>query len=173
MTTIITAGDAGYDLSEVFFEFTANPFPFYAKLTSSSQAWPTTQGAAQMASSRRPVDVYKEIIDQLVNETTQSVTQKLVIERGFFLKTSHHAVFNELVRPLTPAKRKLLGDMLLSERRSAIHDVLAVLTWWILCGGLAFTFEGEPMPVELSDQGLHGDFIGRLQGWDWPDEQQS
>jgi hypothetical protein len=51
--------------------------------------------------------------------------------------------------------------------------VLAVLTWWILCGGLAFTFEGEAMPVELSDQGLHGDFIGRLEGWDWPDEQQS
>jgi uncharacterized protein DUF6547 len=126
-----------------------------------------------MADSRRPIDVYKEIIDQLVNETTHSVTQKLVSERGFFLETSDHAVFNELVRPLTPEKRKLLGDMLLAERRSAIHDVLAVLTWWILCGGLAFTFEGEPMPVELGGMGLHGDFIGRLQDWEWPDQQQS
>jgi uncharacterized protein DUF6547 len=125
-----------------------------------------------MADSRRPIDVYKEIIDQLVNETTHSVTQKLVTERGFFLETSAHAVFNELVRPLTPEKRKLLGDMLLAERRSAIHDVLAVLTWWILCGGLAFTFEGEPMPVELSGMGLHGDFVGRLQDWDWPAESQ-
>ena len=125
-----------------------------------------------MADSRRPIDVYKEFIDQLVNETTHSVTQKLVTERGFFLETSAHAVFNELVRPLTPEKRKLLGDMLLAERRSAIHDVLAVLTWWILCGGLAFTFEGEPMPVELSGMGLHGDFVGRLQDWDWPAESQ-
>jgi len=125
-----------------------------------------------MADSRRPIDVYKEIIDQLVNETTHSVTQKLVTERGFFLETSAHAVFNELVRPLTPEKRKLLGDMLLAERRSAIHDVLAVLTWWILCGGLAFTFEGEAMPVELSGMGLHGDFVGRLQDWDWPAESQ-
>jgi hypothetical protein len=126
-----------------------------------------------MAGSRQPIDVYKAIIDQLVNETTHSVTQKLVTERGFFLETSDNAVFNELVRSLTPERRKLLGDMLLHERRGAIHDVLAVLTWWILCGGLAFTFEGEPMPVELSGMGLHGDFIGRLQGWDWPGQQQS
>jgi hypothetical protein len=57
-----------------------------------------------MADSRRAIDVYKAIIDELVNETTRSVTQKLVTERGFFAETSDHAVFNELVRPLTPEK---------------------------------------------------------------------
>src|SRR5262249_7349735 len=159
--------------AKVFFEFTANPFQFYAKLTSSSQACSTTQGAAQMAGSRRPIDVYKEIIDQLVNETTQSVSQKLVTERGFFLETSAHAVFNELVRSLTPEKRTLLVTLSLAARRSPAQDSLALWTCWILGGGLAFTFEGGPMPVELSGQGLHGDFIGRLQGWDWPDQQQS
>jgi uncharacterized protein DUF6547 len=121
-----------------------------------------------MVDSRRPIDVYQAIIDELVNETTRSVKQKLVTERGFFLETSDHAVFNELVQSLTPEKRKLLGDMLVDERRDAIHDVLAVLTWWMSSGGLAFTFEGKPMPVELSGMGLHGDFVGRLQGWDWP-----
>jgi uncharacterized protein DUF6547 len=121
-----------------------------------------------MVDSRRPIDVYQAIIDELVNETTRSVKQKLVTERGFFLETSDHAVFNELVQSLTPEKRKLLGDMLVDERRGAIHDVLAVLTWWMSSGGLAFTFEGKPMPVELSGMGLHGDFVGRLQGWDWP-----
>jgi hypothetical protein len=126
-----------------------------------------------MSSSRQPVDAYKAIIDQLVNETTHSVTQQLVTERGFFLETSDNAVFNPLVRSLTPEQRRLLGDMLLQERWGAIHDVLAVLTNWMSSAGssdgLAFTFEGEPMPVDLSGTGLHGDFVGRRQGWEWPD----
>jgi hypothetical protein len=122
-----------------------------------------------MPSSRQPVDTYKAIIDQLVNETTHSVTQQLVTERGFFLDTSDNAVFNPLVRSLTLEQRRLLGGMLLQERWGAIHDVLAVLTHWMSRDGLAFTFEGEPMPVDLSGTGLHGDFVGRRQGWEWPD----
>jgi hypothetical protein len=96
------------------------------------------------------VDAYKTIVDQLVNETTHSVMQQLVTERGFFLETSDYAVFNRLVRSLTPEQRRLLGDMLLQERWGTIHDVLAVLTWWMSSDGLAFTFQGELMPVDLS-----------------------
>jgi hypothetical protein len=121
-----------------------------------------------MGSSRRPVEAYKAIIDQLVMETSRSVTQRLVTEQGSFPETSDNAVFNPLVRSLTPEQRGLLGDMLLHERWSAIHDVLAVLTWWMSSEGLAFTLEGEPMPVDLSGMGLHGDFVGRRQGWEWP-----
>ena len=40
--------------------------------------------------------------------------------------------------------------MLLQERLGGIHDVLAVLTDWMSSDGLAFTFQGEPMPVDLS-----------------------
>jgi hypothetical protein len=90
--------------------------------------------------------------------------------RGFFFEASDNAVFNSLVRSLPPEQRRLLGDMLLAQRSAAIHDVLAVLTDWMSSDGdgLAFTFGGEPMPVDLSGTGLHGDFIGRLQGWEWP-----
>jgi hypothetical protein len=123
-----------------------------------------------MSSSHRPVDAYKAIVDQLVDETTRSVTQRLVTGRGFFLETSDHAVFNPLVRSLTPEQRRLLGDMLLQERLGGIHDVLAVLTDWMSSDGLAFTFQGEPMPVDLSGMGLHGDLVGRRQGWEWPND---
>jgi hypothetical protein len=123
-----------------------------------------------MPSSHRPVDAYKAIVDQLVDETTRSVTQRLVTGRGFFLETSDHAVFNPLVRSLTPEQRRLLGDMLLQERLGGIHDVLAVLTDWMSSDGLAFTFQGEPMPVDLSGMGLHGDLVGRRQGWEWPND---
>lgn len=124
--------------------------------------------APGMPTSRRPVDAYKAIVDQLVHETTRSVTQRVVTERGYFLETSDHDVYNPLVRSLTPEQRRLLGDMLLQERGDAIHDVLAVLTHWMSSDGLAFTFQGEPMLVDVSGMGLHGDFVGRLQGWEWP-----
>jgi hypothetical protein len=60
----------------------------------------------------------------------------------------------------------MLGD----ERRGAIHDVLALLSWWLDVGGLGFTYKDQPMPVDLSGAGLHGDYIGRQTGWEWPDE---
>jgi hypothetical protein len=52
-------------------------------------------------------------------------------------------VFNPLVRSLTPEQRRLLGDMLLQECLSGIHDVLAALTDWMSRGGLAVTLEAR------------------------------
>ena len=126
-----------------------------------------------MANPTLPLDAYKALIDQLVNETSHSVTAKIVVERGTFLETSAHAVFNDLVGSLAPERRKLLSQMLEEERVGAIHDVLAVLTWWISPQGLGFTFRGESMPVDLSGMGLHGDYIGRRDDWEWPDGEPS
>lgn len=58
--------------------------------------------------------------------------------------------------------------MLQAERDGAIHDVLAVLSWWIDCRDVGFAVDGEPMPVSLSGTGLHGDYVGRRDGWQWP-----
>jgi len=124
-----------------------------------------------MANLTRPIDAYKALIDQLVNETSHSVTAKTVVERGTFLETSAYAVFNDLIGPLGPERRRLLSQILDEERVGAIHDVLAVLTWWISPQGLGFTFRGESMPVDLSGMGLHGDYIGRRQDWEWPDDE--
>ncbi len=116
-----------------------------------------------------PLAVYKEIIDQLVSETSHGVTEKIVIEKGAFLDTSDGAVYNPLLESLAADHRKMLAQMIYHERISAIHDVLALLTWWFTVRGLGFTFRGEAMPVDLSGEGLHGDYIGRLDDWKWPD----
>jgi hypothetical protein len=92
----------------------------------------TGGNTTRMANSLRPAYAYKAIVDQLVNETMGSVTQQVLTERGYFPKTSDNAVFNELVRALRPEERRLLGNMLLRERSDTIHDVLAVLTDWML-----------------------------------------
>jgi hypothetical protein len=117
----------------------------------------------------RPIDAYKAIIDQLATETSRSVHERLVIEQGIWLKTRDEETANAFVRSLSNEQRHILGRMLHNERTGAIHDVLAVLSWWILARGVGLTFRGEPMPVELNGEGLHGDYIGRLADWEWPD----
>ncbi len=121
--------------------------------------------------SSRPADAYKAIIDQLATETTTGVSEKLVTTEGLFSKAADDAALNSFVRGLPLEHRTLLAKMLCEERQSAIHDVLAVLSWWVDAGDLCFTLRGEPMPVGISGMGLHGDYVGRRNGWQWPDEE--
>jgi Family of unknown function (DUF6547) len=88
----------------------------------------------------RPIDAYKEIIDQLVAETSHGVTEKLVVREGGFLETSDDRVFNPFLKALSTEQRQTLAQMLHAERIAAIHDVLAVLTWWMEAREAGFTF---------------------------------
>jgi len=116
----------------------------------------------------RPIDAYKQIIDQLVTETSHGVREKAVVRENAFPDLSDDRVFNPFIKSLSTGQREMLAQMLHAERVAAIHDALAVLTWWVLARGVGLTFRGEPMPVELSGAGLHGDYIGRLDDWQWP-----
>lgn len=115
-----------------------------------------------------PIEAYKAIIDQLVDEIRTFGSARHVAERSLFSKAPAHARFNEFIRRLPPEDRALLSEMLQEERDGAIHDVLAALTWWITTRDVGLTFRGESMPVELSGMGLHGDYVGRRDGWEWP-----
>src|SRR6267378_6303628 len=119
-----------------------------------------------------PVEIYKQIIDQLV-ERSPSLGARLVTEQGIYSKAPALQQTNELVRSLTSEQRALLAQMLNHERQGAVHDVLAALTWWIDCRSVGLTYEGQPMPVQLSGEGLHGDYVGRLDGRKWPHNEKS
>ena len=114
----------------------------------------------------QPVDVYKAIIDELV-EMTPSMTGGWILEG----KPPVDPEFAELVASLSPRQRSIVARLCNDEREGAIHDVLAHLTWWITCRDVGLSLNGEPMPTELSGMGLHGDYIGRRQNWDWPEDQ--
>ena len=118
----------------------------------------------------RPIDTYMAIIDQLVSETSHGVSERLVAEDGIWSRAPREDAANEFVRSLSTDQRGMLARMLHKERTGAIHDVLALLTWWILTQDVALTFRGEPMPTDLSGMGLHGDYVGRLADWEWPNE---
>jgi len=117
-----------------------------------------------------PVEVYKQIIDQLV-ERSPSLGARLVAEQGIYSRAPACLYTNGLVRAMTPERRALLAVMLTHERESAIHDLLAALTWWIDCRSVGLTYQGQPMPVQLSGEVLHGDYVGRRDNWEWPKDE--
>lgn len=119
-----------------------------------------------------PIAAYKAIIDQLVEDTTFGANERLLQETGKYSKAPADSIANDFVASLNHQQRELLATMLRQERIGAIHDALATLTWWLLCREVSFTFRGTPMPFELSGMGLHGDYLGRLDGWAWPSENQ-
>ena len=117
-----------------------------------------------------PADVYKLFIDTLATETSDSVRARLVAADGYFSHATEHEPLDRFVARLSPDQRQLLAEMLRNERQAAIHDVLALLSWLIQCHDVDLTFRGEAMPVALLDgPGLHGDYICRRQGEEWPD----
>jgi len=115
-----------------------------------------------------PMDAYKAIIDKLVEETRLGGAGSHVAESGVFSNAPSAREFNAFIGTLSQKQRKMLARMLQEERDGAIHDVLAALTWWIIARDVGLTFRGEPMPVDLSGMGLHGDYVGRRDGWKWP-----
>lgn len=116
----------------------------------------------------KPIDAYKAIIDQLVNETRNGGAGFQVNDKGIFSRAPAHRPYNEFTASLSPDHRKVLADMLRDERDEAIHDLLAVLSWWIDCRHVGLTFKDQTMQVGLSGMGLHGDYVGRREGWEWP-----
>lgn len=79
------------------------------------------------------IDAYKAIIEEFVNETRRYGASAHVATRGIFSKAPAHREFNELIGTLSLEQRELLSRMLQEERDAAIHDLLAVLSWWIDC----------------------------------------
>lgn len=124
----------------------------------------------EMSEPETAPDIYKAIIDEFVNETRRYGSSAHVMESGFFSKAPAHCKFNEFIDTLSPSQREILSDMLQEERDSAIHDLLAALSWWIDCQEVGLTYRGKPMPVGLSGMGWHGDYIGRRDGWEWPSQ---
>jgi len=123
-----------------------------------------------METPRTALEAYKAIIDGLISETQQSLSSRLIREKGIYTKAPDYLKYNDLVKSLTTDQKEMLAEMFQHEREDAIHDVLAKLTWWIICHKVGLTFSDEPMPVDLSGMGLHGDYVGRKQGWEWPSD---
>ena len=113
---------------------------------------------------------YRCLIDDAVEQARGATMSEWVVKKRMYSKAPAHRRFNVFIRSLSVEQRKLLADLLRDVRQGTIHDLFANWTWWIECKGLGFTLNKKPMPVDMSGMGLHGDFVGRLDDWAWPDE---
>lgn len=120
-----------------------------------------------------PLEIYRAIIDQLAEETRVQGAGSYLARSGRFSNAPDHEEFNTYLQALDDADRKLIAEMLESERNSAIHDALALLTWWIDCSDVTLCVHGDEMPIGQSGMGLHGDYVGRVDDWEWPSTDES
>lgn len=111
---------------------------------------------------------YMTIIDELVSLSNKR-GYKNISEKGIYSKAVGSEKYNDLIQNLSVDEREILIDLLMETQVEAIHSVLASLSWWIDCKGLNLHQENEKLDVDISGMGLHGDYIGRLQGWEWPE----
>jgi len=66
-----------------------------------------------------PSEAYKAIIDQLANETTRSISTKLIAEQGILSESPDEGVANEFVRSLSAEHRRILAHIVHRERVGA------------------------------------------------------
>ena len=115
-----------------------------------------------------PAEAYKALIDELVTETRLGGSGSRLASGGPLRGGERR--YRALIEGLSESERDLLVRILRDERDETIHDVLALLTEWLDYGGVEWTFRGQPMPVDQSGAGLHGDYVGRCDDWEWPAE---
>lgn len=117
-----------------------------------------------------PLEAYENLIDLLAfGYLSKSMSAKRLIERDDFnTDNPDNREQGRFLTSLTKKQREMIALMLLEERESVIHDILAMLTWRIDGNDLQLMWKGEPMPVDISGMGLHGDYVGRRDGWNWP-----
>ncbi len=108
---------------------------------------------------------YKAFIDDLVERAQSSVKARHCLEGGF-RASSADAKYNELLSTLSGHQRELLSELVLSERRSSIHDVLVYLT----DSQVELAIDGERLAREPFDTESYFDFVARAEGDPWPDE---
>ena len=113
--------------------------------------------------------IYKDFIDTLVKMSAKCSDEGVIRGQRVRWNDENSAVINGLLEKLDDRERNALADFLLGTYRSAVHDVLAELEWMRCCKDMTITVEGEILPLGAYE-GLHCDYIGRLQDWEWPDE---
>ena len=113
--------------------------------------------------------IYKEFIDKLV-EMSRQCPQERALKKGCIPWMEESApILNGILEKLNQRERDALGDLALDAYHSAIHDTLALLEWMRCCKDMTITADGEILPIG-GYEGMHCDYIGRRDDWQWPDE---
>jgi len=112
---------------------------------------------------------YEKIIDALV-ERRGSITAKKFRHGEQWLNTTEKSKFNTLIKSASPEQLALFSELLQSERDSGFHDALVVLSELMNLENLRFSVNGEELPHEPYGTELYFDWVARVSGEPWPQD---
>jgi hypothetical protein len=116
---------------------------------------------------------YERFVDKLVDISAQSVAASRIRRTGHPVRSNDADLplndieqrVKDMFLRLSAEDRNTFADVLLDERRSALHDFAAFLEWAIACDDMCIVWaDGE---IGIGYNTMHGDFVGRLAGDEW------
>jgi len=112
--------------------------------------------------------IYQEIIDGLVKKSKSCVEAKWALKGQAKGNSEYTDKLNILLSKLTAEERETLAQFVSDAYGSGIYDTLCDLEWYIDCKEMKISVEDEELPI-TEFEGLGNDYIGRCEGWEWPD----
>src|SRR5574341_1192251 len=120
------------------------------------------------------LDLYKDFIDALAADAVRrSVVAQWVREWDADGPKGYQTTpqFDELMAQFTPEQRQIMAYLLQQEHDSGMFNVLAYLSDQMNLRGLRLAREGVELPVEPFGMTLYEDWIRRIAGDRWPDDE--
>ncbi len=124
----------------------------------------------KLTGKESPLELYKRLVDLIAGVAEGVVVRKWVMERKSWPKLPENEPINKFLAKLSKEERLILVSMLQGQRRSGIHDVLAVLSEEANLEGLRFVQNGKELPNEPFGTEIYFDFVARVEGDEWPDK---
>lgn len=112
---------------------------------------------------------YKKFIDGMVDVAKGPSPLAAALREGrplFVLPSPEERTFNQLANELSAEQKAVLADLLEKERANTVHGVLAFMTW----RKYHLSQEGVELDEEPFGTENFYDFVCRLDGDSWPDE---
>lgn len=108
-------------------------------------------------------ELYKKLIDEFVEMSRSCVDADRIKNR------ETDSRMKNILLKLTPEDREILADYVLEAYSGGIFDVLDLLEWYACCRDMKITIDGEILPTDKFE-GIQNDFIGRCDGWEFPEK---
>ena len=115
-----------------------------------------------------PLDQYKLFIDDMVS-ISDSAIAKWVVEDGF-PDLPENAQKNELLKSLSKSQKEVLAEIINDAKSSGIHDVLAYVNEKQNFDEMRIIKNNLELPVEPFNTEMFYDYIARLNGDQWPEQ---
>jgi Family of unknown function (DUF6547) len=114
------------------------------------------------------LDLYKELIDALVAKTGADALAAWV-RKGSYPDVPGNEDINGLLVSLTDEQRQIVARMVHEARSDGFHDAIVVM---LTEGGFRMTKDGAELPFEPFGTESYFDYVARLAGQEWPEDDQ-